>query len=58
MLTFVNNSLCGVHLEYKSHKNGISKKAKITYNGGIKKRRPYVPWATMGLTKGRSLINE
>lgn len=45
-------------MELKSHKNGISKKAKITYNGGIKKRRPHVPWATMGLTKGSSLTTE
>ena len=45
-------------MELKSHKNGISKKAKITYNGGIKKRRPHVPLATMGLTEGGSLITE
>ena len=45
-------------MELKSNKNGISKKAKITYNGGIKKRRPHVPLATMGLTEGGSLITE
>ena len=57
MLNIVNNSLCYVHLEYKSHKNGISKKAKIK-NKGVVGSRPHVPWATMGLTEGRSLITE